>query len=291
MDAAQLRAFISVAECASFSRAANLLHLTQPAVSKRIGALESSLGQRLFDRIGHSVLLTPAGQTLLPRATRLLLDLDDVALALKNLSGRVDGSLRIATSHHIGLRRLPEVLREYTRRYPAVTLEFDFVDSELAYNQVENGERELAVVTLPESPQMAIKTLPLWQETLIPAVSAKHPLAQLARCRAADLQHYRVVLLPDHTFTQHQIRDVLTRHHIKPTQVTTSTYLESIAVLVAAGQGWAFLPEIMLGDELVALKTDSAWQVTRELGVVHHRERTLSNAGVAMLNLLTGDTV
>jgi DNA-binding transcriptional LysR family regulator len=57
-------------------------------------------------------------------------------------------------------------------------------------------------------------------------------------------------------------------------------------VLVAAGQGWAFLPEIMLGDELTALNTPKDWYVTRQLGVVHHRERTLSNAGLAMLKLL-----
>ncbi len=286
MDAAQLRAFITVAELSSFSKAADLLHLTQPAVSKRISALENQLGQRLFDRIGHSVLLTPAGHTLLPRATRLLLDLDDVALALRNLSGRVEGTLRIATSHHIGLRRLPEVLREYTRRFPDVTLEFDFVDSELAYAQVESGERELAVVTLPQATQATISALPLWAETLVPAASSKHPLSQLKRCQQSDLAAHRVVLLPEHTFTQHQIKQMLQQCDIRPTQITTSTYLESIAVLVAAGQGWAFLPDIMLGEELLALAVPKSWRVTRELGVVHHRERTLSNAGLAMLKLL-----
>ena len=89
MDNAQLKAFVAVADSQSFSRAADQLHLTQPAVSKRIGNLEAELGQRLFDRVGHAVHLTPAGQTLLPRARRLLQDMDDASTALSNLTGRI----------------------------------------------------------------------------------------------------------------------------------------------------------------------------------------------------------
>lgn len=286
MDSAQLKAFVAVTDSQSFSRAAENLHLTQPAVSKRIANLEAELGQRLFDRVGHAVHLTPAGQTLLPRARRLLLDLEDTATALSNLTGRVAGPLRIATSHHIGLRRLPALLRQYTERYPAVTLEFDFVDSELAYHEVEQGLRELAIVTLPDEPQQTVAAVPVWRERLIPCVQRRHPLAQRRHVPLAELAQHRAVLLGGHTFTQQKVDQLFAAHQLQLRERTSSTYLEAIAMLVTAGQGWALLPDIMVRDELVALPVKPAIAIRRSLGVVHHRDRTLSNAGRALVDLL-----
>lgn len=107
MDLASLNAFIAIAEVGSFSRAGDRLHLTQPAISKRIASLEQQLGVRLFDRLGREVNLTEAGRALLPRAYQFLDVLEDTRRALTNLSGDVTGRLTLATSHHIGLHRLP----------------------------------------------------------------------------------------------------------------------------------------------------------------------------------------
>lgn len=107
MDLASLNAFIAIAETGSFSEAGERLHLTQPAVSKRIASLEQQLSVRLFDRLGREVSLTEAGRALLPRAYQILNVLDDTRRALSNLSGDISGRLTLATSHHIGLHRLP----------------------------------------------------------------------------------------------------------------------------------------------------------------------------------------
>lgn len=286
MDNAQLKAFVAVADGQSFSRAADQLHLTQPAVSKRIANLEAELGQRLFDRVGHAVHLTPAGQTLLPRARRLLQDMDDTATALSNLTGKIAGPLRIATSHHIGLRRLPALLSDYTARYPEVTLEFDFVDSEQAYHEVEQGLRELAIVTLPDEPQVSVTAVPVWRERLIPCVQRSHPLARQKTVAIAELAAHRAVLLGGHTFTQQKVDQLFAAHQVELRDRTSSSYLEAIAMLVTAGQGWALLPDIMVRDELVALNVRPAIAIERSLGVVHHRDRTLSNAGRALVQLL-----
>jgi DNA-binding transcriptional LysR family regulator len=109
MDIAALQAFVAVADCGSFSRGAEQVHLTQPAVSKRIAALEDELGARLFDRIGRGIHLTPAGEALLGRARNVLKELEDVKRGITNLSGSISGELLLATSHHIGLHRLPGV--------------------------------------------------------------------------------------------------------------------------------------------------------------------------------------
>jgi len=135
MDLANLNAFIAVAETRSFSLAAERLHLTQPAVSKRIAALEAQLDVRLFDRLGREIGLTEAGRALLPRAYQILNVLDDTRRALTNLNGDIGGRLSLATSHHIGLHRLPPLLRAFTRAHPQVSLDIRFLDSEVAYER------------------------------------------------------------------------------------------------------------------------------------------------------------
>ena len=94
MDTHQLAAFISVAESGSFSLAANALHLTQPAISKRIAVLEEQLGARLFDRIGKQVKLTEAGQMLLPRAVNVIQELNDTRISIQNLNDEGETSRR-----------------------------------------------------------------------------------------------------------------------------------------------------------------------------------------------------
>ncbi len=148
METQNLRAFLMVAEQGSFSGAAEELHITQPAVSKRVATLETQLGTALFDRIGRQVSLTEAGRALLPHALAIWQSLGQAEQSIRDLSGVVAGRLRLGTSHHIGLHRLPPVLRRFSERYPQVKLDIDFMDSEEAYEEIMRGNVELAVVTL-----------------------------------------------------------------------------------------------------------------------------------------------
>jgi DNA-binding transcriptional LysR family regulator len=111
MDIASLTAFLKVAEAGSFSQAAEHLFITQPAVSKRINLLEQQLDKKLFDRSARSVTLTEAGLALMPVAQKILNEMAEAHHVLANLSNKVSGRLSIASSHHIGIHRLPEFLR------------------------------------------------------------------------------------------------------------------------------------------------------------------------------------
>ena len=155
MDSLALKAFVVVAEQRSFSRAADQLFLTQPSVSKRIVKLEEQLKTRLFDRIGRTVSLTMAGQHLLPKARVILQAMEDSANELTNLSGRVGGTLRIATSHHISLHRLPAPLRLFIARYPQVELDIQFAESEVIYEGLLQGRWQLGIITLNPNPKEA----------------------------------------------------------------------------------------------------------------------------------------
>jgi len=185
MDTAALSAFLEVARTASFSQAAEHLHLTQPAVSKRISGLESSLGVSLFDRVGRQISLTEAGRTLLPRAQHLLLDMEDMKRAVGNLSGPVTGTLKIGTSHHIGLHRLPPTLRAFSTEYRHVRLDLRFIDSEEAYEAVLSGELELGIVTLPPAKDDRLIAREIWEDPLAFVAGNDHPLTKMQKITLA----------------------------------------------------------------------------------------------------------
>ena len=94
------------------------------------------------------VSLTEAGRALLPHANAIIRSLDQASQTIQDLSGEVGGRLRLATSHHVGLHRLPPVLRQFSERFPAVSLDIEFMDSEQAYDEISRGAVELAIVTL-----------------------------------------------------------------------------------------------------------------------------------------------
>jgi DNA-binding transcriptional LysR family regulator len=285
MDIAALKAFIAVADTGSFSIAAEHLFLTQPAVSKRVSGLESELDARLFDRVGRTVILTEAGQALLPRARNILLEVDDSVRALSNLSGEVHGTLRFATSHHIGLHRLPPVLKHFVRQYPQVRLDIRFMDSEEACHAVEQGELELAIVTLPPSPAPVLRTNKVWDDPLTLVVSEDHPLTAKSRPTVADLARHPAVLPAANTYTRQIAEQVFHELGLKLDVALSINYLETIKMLVSVGIGWGLLPVTMLDRQLQAL-TIKALTMQRALGTVCHRDRSLSNAAHELIKAL-----
>ncbi|MEP5053074.1 MAG: LysR family transcriptional regulator [Alloalcanivorax venustensis] len=285
MDTQALTAFLAVAESGSFSTAAERLFITQPAVSKRIAQLEQQLGTRLFDRVGRRIRLTEAGEALLPRARQVLLDLEDMGRAISNLTGTVSGTLRIGTSHHIGLHRLPPVLRRFSREYPDVKLDIHFIDSEEAWEAVLHGDLEMGVVTLPPQPDPRLHSQAVWQDPLVFMAAPEHPLARLERVPLETLTGYSAILPPPVTFTRRIVESLFEEQALTLNISMSTNYLETIHMMVSIGLGWSVLPETMLDDSVVRLNVDTALPV-RRLGVVTHPGRSRSNAAGAFLDIL-----
>lgn len=290
MDIASLNAFIAIAETGSFSHAAERLHLTQPAVSKRLAALEGQLGVRLFDRLGREIGLTEAGRALLPRAYQILSVLDDTRRALSNLHGDISGRLCLATSHHIGLHRLPPLLRAFTRAHPDVSLDIRFLDSEVAYEEVLHGRAELAVITLAPHTAPPVRASSVWNDPLDFVVAPEHPLAQLAGVTLADVAGHPAVFPGGNTFTHHIAQQLFEREGLKPNIAMSTNYLETIKMMVSIGIAWSLLPRTMLDDQVVRLPVPGV-QLERQLGYIVHTERTLSNAARAFMALLDSERV
>ncbi|PRB82142.1 LysR family transcriptional regulator [Pseudomonas sp. MYb185] len=285
MDTANFDAFLAVAATGSFSRAAEQLHLTQPAVSKRIATLEQQLNVRLFDRIGKHVDLTEAGRALKPRAELIINALNDTRRALGNLSATIQGRLRLATSHHIGLHRLPPILRRFTKAYPGVVLDIQFLDSEVAYEKVLHGEIELAVITLAPEVEAPIVATHIWDDPLEFVVAPEHPLADAQRVQLRQLAAYPAVFPGTTTFTHRVVNQLFERHQISPQISMSTNYMETIKMLVSIGLAWSVLPRTMVDSQVRVLQIPRT-RLVRALGCIHHSGRTLSNAGQALIALL-----
>ena len=286
MEIAALQAFVAVAEVGSFSLASERLYLTQPAISKRIAQLESELDTRLFDRIGRTTSLTESGKALLPRAQQILLELEDSRRAISNLSGKIAGRLGIGTSHHIGLHRLPPILRHYTVAYPEVELDLHFMDSEEACRAVQHGTLEIGIVTLPLDAPRDLETRLVWPDPLDFIVHPEHPLlAMTGPITPAQLCQHPAILPAAGTYTREIIERAFRPYGLTiPIRMGTN-YLETIKMMVSVGLGWSVLPRSMLSEDLRVLSVSDV-QLSRRLGVVWHGSRTLSNAARAMLECL-----
>ena len=287
MDIQALQTFVAVAEQASISRAAESLHLTQPAVSKRIASLEGELATPLFDRIGRRLTLNEAGRTLLPNARRILMELEESRRQIANLSHEVRGPLSLATSHHIGLHRLPPVLRRYTRDYPQVDLDLRFMDSEAACAAVEHGDLELGIVTLPSAPSPVLETHVVWEDPLVIVAGLNHPLTAIEHITMRDLSAYAAILPAVGTYTRDIIAQAVAGTGTTLNVNLETNYMETIKMMVSIGLGWSALPRTMLGPELQVLDVKEL-NLVRHLGTVRHRERTLSNAAQAFIDTLGG---
>ncbi len=285
MDIENLRAFVSVYMQGSFSIAAQHLFVTQPAVSKRVALLEEQLQTRLFDRMGRKINPTPAGKELYPRAIAILAEIEHTQRAISNLSGIVSGRLGIATNHHIGMWRLPELLRDYSKSFSHVSLDLHFMDSSVAYDEILSGDLEIGVITLAPKPGEQLHSIPLWQDKLRFVCAADHPLAKRDKIRLSDLSTYPSILPDLTTFTGRIVQSLFNSHKLNLNVIMSTNYLETIKTIISVGLAWSVLPQSMIDATTCSLKIPNI-EISRTLGIIHLEQRTLSNAAQEFINLL-----
>ncbi|MDI9245507.1 LysR family transcriptional regulator [Marinobacter sp. CHS3-4] len=283
MDAHLLEAFVTIIDQESFSEAAERLHLTQPAISKRLSALESLAGNRLIDRSNRQIQLTDAGARLLPHARRIIDEVHNAKLALSDKRDTVAGRLSVIASHHIGLHHLPAWLRRLNREFPDVSLELKFMDSESALDQMEKRTAELAFVTLSESMSHSFEVQVRWEDTMAFVVSPEHPLANLEQPTLTDLARYDALLPEAGTATYRTVSRLFLDQGLTLKLQMPTNYMETIKVMAGVGLGWSVLPVNMMDSTLVRLPMEP--RVSRLLGGIGLVGRTLSPQARALLKI------
>lgn len=278
MDYDQLASFLEVAKLQSFSRAAEKIYRTQPAISAQVRLLEQECGEKLFDRSGKKVLLTPAGE-ILQRYAQRIIDLHKEALqAIAELNQTARGKLHMGANEATCLYVLPKTFARFRELYPLVQISIYRNFSHKILQKVQEGAIELGIVTLPQSANN-MEVIPLFRDEMQVIVPANHPLGKNRSTTVEEIANFPLIL-PKTGHTR-VVLDRLLRDHREHLQVSMElASVETIKKFVGAGLGISIVsrayaqPEVAAG--LVKLIPLEGLKLYRELGLIYRRDRYLS---------------
>ncbi|HTR66446.1 MAG TPA: LysR family transcriptional regulator [Terriglobales bacterium] len=286
MDFDQLTTFLEVAKLGSFSRAGQKVFRSQSAVSAQIRQLEQEYGDRLLDRSGKDVTLTPAGRVLFAYAERLLQMRDESLLAVADQGTIPRGTIVIGANEATCLYVLPDVFAKFCSLYPGVQISIYRNFSYKIVEKLEGGSLDVGIVTLPVK-SGSLKSHAIFRDQLMLMVSPQSPLAKHDVVPVSEIVKHPL-LLPKTGFSR-RLMDKLFRPYAAHLQVRME--LPSIGMIksfVAAGLGVSLISASFARDQvlagrvkLIALQGEELW---RELGVAYRRDRTLTRATSAFIS-------
>jgi DNA-binding transcriptional LysR family regulator len=284
---ADLRAFVTVGELQSFAAAAKALHLSQPALSRRISHLEDLLGVRLFDRTTRSVGLTVLGRRFLDEVRGLVEDLDRSVLSLRDAAELEAGDVTIgcvfSAVHHF----LPPVIRAFRAQHPRVLVRIIEEGADEVLASVKYGEADLAVNYIGmQDPE--VEFTPLLKEPYVLACPADHPLARRRSVRWEELADYPQARVSHASRNRLFIDQALAEVPPLPRPIIEVRHVSTLIGIVESGLGLAVVPQLTLPQRpasVVGVKLEEP-AISRTIAIVRRTGRSLSPAAAAFERLL-----
>jgi LysR family transcriptional activator of glutamate synthase operon len=281
MDLHQLRVFQAAVKAGGFTRASELLHLSQSTVSQHIKLLEEELGCPLFLRVGKRVQVTEAGRVLLQYAETIFRDLKNAEMAVREMNALKRGTVRLGVGPTTLTYRLPHVLGDYSRRFPDIELIVLAGTTEFLLEALRSQHLDLAVV-MRTAPQPGMAVTPLGREEMIIVINRDHPLARQRTVGPADLASLRFILYEKSTAMQNVIDRFFESLGVTPRIAMEVENNEAIKSLVRVGLGASIMPLCAVAQEpadgpLRVLRVRGK-PLTRELQLVSAASEILPNA-------------
>jgi DNA-binding transcriptional LysR family regulator len=274
----RLQVFHTVARLLSFTKAAESLHMTQPAVTFQVRQLEEHFNTRLFDRTHNRISLTEAGQRVYEFADRIFDLYAQMEEAVRDMTGEIRGIVIIGASTTIAEYMLPSLLGDFKKKYPDVNVHLRVSNSDGIVSMVENNDIDLGVVESPVlNKNLVVEECR--QDRLVAIVSPQHPLAAKRQIRMPELLEYPYIAREEGSGTREVIQDYLYEQGLNPSDVHVSMELgspEAIKGAVEAGMGVAIVSEATIHKELqlgtlVAVELDP--QLQRPFSFVHQKQK------------------
>jgi DNA-binding transcriptional LysR family regulator len=251
MDLLQLEHFLAVAEEGTFTRAAERVGRTQPAISQSIKKLEDELGMQLFARDLHEVSLTEAGKALVEYARRMVKARDDAMRMLGSLKHLSTGTLNIAAHESAAVYLLPAALRHYLRKFPDIKV--GIYRSRLADIPRQVVDREMHVGFVKEIPPFKELTcVPVHSDEMVLVASPAHPITHRADVTIKDLEGEPFILHRLCSTTEQKILRLFAEHSVRCRIVAEVRSFENIKQLVEEDVGLAIVPNVTVKQELAA---------------------------------------
>jgi len=277
MEVHQLRYFCAVARHGTFTRASKAEHIAQPSLSQQILKLEAELGARLFDRLPRSAKLTVFGKAFLPKAERILRDLEEARTELRDMSGNETGEAVVGIMATIAASLLPRLLNNFTVRHPPVTIKIIEDITPALLQRLQEGTIDIAVVALPVAgSELAI--VELFEEKFYAALPKRHRLASRASISLAELNREPFLLLKEGHCFRDSLIAACQKLRMSPSIVFESGQFASILAMVSAGMGVSAVPAMAVqpqpGCKFIPI---SGKHSTRTVGIVTSRHHYQSN--------------
>ncbi|MDY0409898.1 LysR family transcriptional regulator [Virgibacillus soli] len=291
MEFRQLLYFVEVAQHKSITKAAEQLHISQPALSKSIMALEEELGTTLLIRTNKTSHLTDAGNVVLEYARKMTGLIDEMKLTLSDLTNLSIGQLNIGLPPFIGSLFFPRVMAKFHKAYPNIKLDITEYGGARIVKSVEEEEFELGVAVLPVDEEI-FHTYPIVEEEMMLLVHQDHPLASRKEVDIKDLKD-EVFIFYHEEFALNQI----IRNHFfitagfEPNILFKSSQWDLMSEMVAANLGLSILPRSICNrlftkdTNIIRLKPTIMWR----LAVITKKGRYISNAGRAFIDFILKD--
>lgn len=244
MDIRSLRYFIEVVQLNGFSRAAESLFVTQPAISRSIKKLEDELGYRLLKREVEGIRLTDEGQILLTHAKQILSQFSSMKKALQERAGPLSGVLPVGLPPVIASTYFADIIMAFSQRYPQVELKILELGTRKMHDAMLNGEVETAAVMLPFDDER-FELHPFSTDQLMLLVSKQHPLAVREYVRFNELVDEPFIFFSDDFLINELVVSACGIYGKKPTITGRSGHLDLVTAMVRAGVGVTLLPKSM----------------------------------------------
>ncbi|TVQ25795.1 MAG: LysR family transcriptional regulator [Spirochaetaceae bacterium] len=257
MDVVKLKAFCTVARLKSISRSAEALYYTQPAVSAQIRELENTYGTRLFRRVGQSIELTAAGETLLPHATALLKLFEQSRTLVSEAVGITNQSLTIGVSSMPSIHVLPQILADFRQTHSDIDVSITVRTASEIEDLISTGSVDVGIVgrTSGSRNRARLQNIALLQDPLVIVAPPDHPwVSRGDEPPSEDLAGQRFVLPPENTLTRRAVERWFRHLGVRPAVTQELTNTEAIKRMVIHGQGVS-----VLGRLVVAMEEKAGW--------------------------------
>jgi len=287
-DLADLRAFVAVAELNSFRAAAESIHLSQPALSRRIDKLESALGVRLLERTTRSVSLTAVGRDFSHKARHLLDELENSLLSMQGVAAAQLGEVVIACVPSAVYYFLPKVLRTFHEQYPRIRIRIIDDSANGVLESVSRGEADFGINIIgTQEPEIAFQVI--LKEPFVVACHRDHPLAVRQQVTWVELAKYDFMTVDKSSGNRLLVDLALANSNVRPSWCFEAKHVSTLLGLVEAGLGVAVVPRLSMpqGEHPTLAKVTLVEPtIDRNVGLIRRQGRELSPSARKLYELI-----
>ncbi len=286
MQLQQLRYFLAVEESRHFTQAADILGVSQPTLSKQIHSLEATLGAPLFERARNAVVLTAAGETLLPLARRMVADANAARDAIQEIVGLRRGRVRLGATPSLCSSLVPAVFRRFRAEHPDVELHVNEGSSQDMITHLLARDLDLALIVEPavHGVDPALRSMPVLRESLV--VASVEPLPH-AYASLSDLRDVPMVMFRPGYDLRDATLEACRQAGFTPRFAVEGGEMDAVLAFVEAGLGVALVPSMVLVNRPLLRATPlEPPGMRRTIALAHRRRATLPHAALALRETL-----